>query len=87
MASGADPSGGGATMPRMYVARLTCSDAACAAELDAEAATLDELETLICDCGCALEVIAWPDWVDEPAVVVALRIERGDGSPPLRDAA
>ena len=66
----------------MFVARLVCSDPACAAELDAEAAHPGELERLICDCGCALEVIAWPDWLEEPAEVVMLharvreRIER-----------
>jgi hypothetical protein len=56
----------------VFVARLICSDAECAAELTRESVTLAELEALLCDCGCALEVIAWPDWVDEPAEVVAL---------------
>jgi hypothetical protein len=66
----------------MFVARLVCSDPACAAELDAEASEAAELERLICDCGCALEVIAWPDWLEEPAEVVTLharvreRVER-----------
>jgi hypothetical protein len=65
-------------MPRMFVARLCCSDAACAAEVSAEARTTGELEALACECGSALEVVAWPDWVDDPAEVVTLRIERGD---------
>ena len=65
-------------MPAMFVARLTCSDAACAAEVTAEGRTTGELETLVCECGCALDIIAWPDWVDEPAEVVTLHIERGD---------
>jgi hypothetical protein len=61
----------------MFVARLTCSDVDCAAEIAAEASTLPELETLLCDCGCALELIAWPDWVDEPvAAVLVLRARR-----------
>ena len=64
-------------MRAMFLARLTCSDPACAAEVTAEGRTIGELETLVCDCGCALEVIAWPDWVDEPAEVVTLRVERG----------
>ena len=59
----------------MFVARLICSDVECAAELSAEATTLAELDRLLCDCGCALEVIAWPDWVDEPAEVITLRTE------------
>jgi hypothetical protein len=67
----------------MFVARLICSDVDCAAELTAEAGAAAELQTLLCDCGCALEIIGWPDWVDEPAEVVALRI----GSAELRPAA
>ena len=45
----------------MFIARLICSDAHCAEEVSAETATLDELESLVCDCGCALAVIGWPD--------------------------
>jgi hypothetical protein len=64
----------------MFVARLVCSDAACAAEAAAEATTLRELETLVCDCGCALEPIGWPDSVDAPgAAVVALRVRAAAG--------
>jgi hypothetical protein len=70
-------------MRSVFVARLVCSDSACAAEAAAEAATLDELETLMCECGCALEVVGWPDWVDEPAEVVVLRARMHE----LRDAA
>jgi hypothetical protein len=59
----------------MFVARLVCSDERCAAEVAAEAPTLRELETLVCDCGCALELIGWPDSADEPAAeVVSLRV-------------
>jgi hypothetical protein len=65
------------------VARLICSDVACAAELTAEAGRAAELERLICDCGCALEVLGWPDWVGEPAEVVTLRVAGAR----LRDAA
>jgi hypothetical protein len=45
----------------MLVARLLCSDPACAAGFEARAPTLHELETLACDCGCALEICGWPD--------------------------
>jgi hypothetical protein len=62
----------------MFVARLTCSDAACAAEVTAEGRAVAELETLVCECGCALEIVGWPDWVDDPAEVVALRVDRAD---------
>ncbi len=56
----------------MFVARLICSDTACAEEASTEGGSSAELEALICDCGCALEIIGWPDWVDEPAEVVVL---------------
>jgi hypothetical protein len=60
----------------MFAARLTCSDEACAVEIAAEALTLRELETMVCDCGCTLELIGWPDHVaNEPlAAVIALRV-------------
>ena len=70
-------------MAAMFVARLICSDMECAEELTAESADAAELETLLCDCGCTLEIIGWPDWVDEPGEVVALRV----ASAQLRPAA
>jgi hypothetical protein len=67
----------------MLVARLVCSDEDCAAEVAAEAATLRELETLVCECGCALEPIGWPDRADEPgAAVIALRVRAARGGLP-----
>jgi len=63
-------------MPLVYIARLVCSDEACAEEVTNETATLAELETLICDCGCALEVIGWPDVAAEPlAEVIMFRVQ------------
>jgi D-serine deaminase-like pyridoxal phosphate-dependent protein len=67
----------------VFVARLICTDAACAEEVAAEAARAPELERLICDCGCALEILGWPDWVDEPGELIAFRT----AATPLRDAA
>lgn len=69
----------------MFIARLQCSDPACAEESVAEAATLAELETLSCErCGCGLAVLAWPDFVEdeERAEVIPLRARRPtDGLP------
>jgi hypothetical protein len=49
----------------LLLARLVCSEAACAGHvLEVYAATLTELETLACECDCALHVIAWPDVLD-----------------------
>jgi hypothetical protein len=39
-------------------ALLICSDEACAEELEAYGTRLDDLETLACECGCALQIIA-----------------------------
>ena len=70
-------------MARVFVARLICSDVACAEEVTAEAARVPELERLLCDCGCALQILGWPDWVDEPRELIALR----PAATQLRDAA
>jgi hypothetical protein len=58
----------------MYSARLVCSDPGCAKEVAAETARLHELDALLCECGCALEVIGWPDVAAEAlAQVILLR--------------
>ena len=57
----------------MFVARLICSDSDCAEEQEIHAGSLAELERLMCDCGCALELIAWPDSIEDGAQVIALR--------------
>lgn len=62
----------------------------CAEEVTAETATLRELETLVCDCGCSLEVIGWPDVAAEAlAEVVLLRAQAAASRRrrDLRDAA
>lgn len=56
----ADPaSGGPVTIPAVVHARLVCSDGRCAVLYEAYG-PLEELEALGCDCGCALQVLAWP---------------------------
>jgi len=71
----------------VLVARLICSDPACAEELTAEAATLRELEVLACDCGCALEIIGWPDVAEPEAEVVVLHARGHAILPPGQEAA
>ena len=44
----------------MVRARLLCSGDGCAAIFEA-LGTLEEIEALACDCGCALEILAWPE--------------------------
>ncbi|MEA2409831.1 MAG: hypothetical protein QOC77_392 [Thermoleophilaceae bacterium] len=41
----------------MFLALLICSDESCTEELETWG-TLDELESMACDCGCALQVIS-----------------------------
>ena len=67
-------------MQAMFVARLICSDVDCAKEQEVHAGSLAELERLLCECGCALELIAWPDWDEDSAEVVALRLRSVRGS-------
>lgn len=45
-------------------ARLVCSEEECTDTFEAYG-PLDELEKLACDCGCALEVLGWPDTLDD----------------------
>jgi hypothetical protein len=47
-------------MASMYRALLICSDDDCTEVFEAYG-SLEELDTLACDCGCALQVIGWPE--------------------------
>jgi hypothetical protein len=50
------PSDSGPSIPPMFMALLICSDEACAEERETWG-TLEELESLACDCGCALQIL------------------------------
>lgn len=74
----------------MYIARLICTDPACAETLTVEAASLRELETMACECGCGLEILGWPDHVDERPLATVLEFRPRRSRPrhgPLPDAA
>jgi hypothetical protein len=71
----------------MYIARLICSDEACAERIVTEADTLEELDAMACECGCTYQVLGVPDWVDVSTVVVPLRRRRPHDRPPLPEAA
>ena len=47
----------------LYRALLVCSEDECTEVFEAYG-TLAELETLACDCGCALEIVGCPDAVE-----------------------
>ncbi len=74
-------------MCAMFVARLVCSDSDCAEELEVRAPTLEELDRLLCDCGCTLEIIAWPDEAFEDAQVIRLAAGRRSEGSARREAA
>ena len=42
----------------LLLARLVCSDVACADEAEASVGSLAELDALACACGCTLELLA-----------------------------
>jgi hypothetical protein len=42
----------------MWIVEVTCSDPDCAEEREAVVADLDELDALVCDCGCTLVTLA-----------------------------
>jgi hypothetical protein len=45
------------TIPRMFYALLICSDDDCTDSFEAWG-SLEELDTLACECGCALELVS-----------------------------
>lgn len=67
----------------MFSARLICSDTICTHDERVEAETMLELSTLACTCGCSLEIVGWPVFV-EPEDVAAVIDLRSRGL--LRDA-
>jgi hypothetical protein len=57
----------------MVRARLICSGEDCAALFEALGA-LGEVEALACDCGCALELLAWPEPADDATGELVLEL-------------
>ena len=53
----------------MLLAALICCDDDCTEVFEAYG-TLEELETLACDCGCALQVISISEAADSPPHVL-----------------
>lgn len=56
----------------MFLAVVICSDPDCSEELEIEAATIEELHAHVCGCGYAMELVGWPDWVDEQSLFAGL---------------
>ena len=58
----------------MVHALLVCSEEECTEVFEAYG-PLEEVEALACECGCALEVIGWPDPVEDAERGVTLQLE------------
>ena len=58
------PSGRAPTIGAVYRAILICSEDDCTEVFEAYG-SLEELEALACDCGCGLEVVGWPEPVEQ----------------------
>jgi hypothetical protein len=59
-------------MIAMYVARVICSDPECAERTVAEAEDVLDLVWLMCECGCSMQLVGLPDFVDERATPAPL---------------
>ena len=57
---------------RVFHALIICSDGDCA-ELFEAYDTLEELEALACDCGCALQIVSLSEADGEPSGTVELQ--------------
>jgi hypothetical protein len=55
-------------------ALLICSDQECTEIFEARG-SLEELEALACDCGCALEIVSVSGTDDEPAELELTRVD------------
>lgn len=53
-------------MPVHVRALVFCSEERCRVVAEFTG-PVEELEALLCDCGCTLQVAGWPEWVGEPA--------------------
>jgi hypothetical protein len=57
----------------MVRARLICSGEDCTAVFEA-LGSLEDVEALACECGCALELLVWPEPVDDPTGELVLEL-------------
>jgi hypothetical protein len=56
----------------MFLAVLICSDEECDNTFE-EVGSLEELDTLLCDCGCVMQVVAIEGTGEPEATIVAIR--------------
>ena len=54
-------------------ALLICSEDRCSEVYEAYG-PLPEIEALACDCGCGLEIVGWPDAVENGRTAVELEL-------------
>jgi hypothetical protein len=61
----------------MFIVHVTCSDQGCAEEIEAVVGTLDEIDDLVCECGCGTVLVSVAE-LDSGASVIELRFDRDD---------
>jgi hypothetical protein len=48
----------------MWLIRMVCSDDDCAREVEALVAEIDEVDRIVCECGCSLVTLAVAEAVE-----------------------
>jgi hypothetical protein len=59
----------------MYIVHVTCSDQDCAEEFEAVVETLEEVDDVVCECGCGTVVVSIAE-EQTGATVVELPFDR-----------
>jgi hypothetical protein len=56
----------------VFIVHLTCSDVACAEELEAVVETLEEIDEVLCECGCCTALVTIAE-LDASSAPIELR--------------
>jgi hypothetical protein len=59
----------------MFVVHVTCSDQDCAEEIEAVVDSLEEIDDVVCECGCGTVLVSVAE-EQTGATVVELRFDR-----------
>jgi hypothetical protein len=62
----------------VFIVHVTCSDRACAEEIEAVVDTLEEVDDLVCECGCGTVLVSIAE-LDTGAQVIELQFDRDAG--------
>ena len=62
----------------MFIVHVTCSDQDCAEEIEAVVESLDDVDDVVCECGCGTVLLSIAE-LDTGAEVIELRFDRDAG--------